>query len=119
MTTKKIIENPEKYARRVVDAIFLHQQHIEITEKLNEVKGEFREFAAGEGTTFPAPGFGSVEVSKPSEGGRVTKGLAFNKDKFYELSPALQQKLKELGVVSDTTTVSKPGTAAVKININQ
>lgn len=89
----------------------------DLEEGMGELKLWFREQAQGEKLVTTVEGRGTVTVKTPSEA-KTTEVIQFDSTKIGLLTPAIQKKLVEVGVIKYATVTSKPGTPAVEVKLN-
>lgn len=119
MAKSNVIQKPSKIVfDRSLGAIKLDKEIKEKTLLLEDDKTWLRENAEL-GTTLPIPGYGSVQfkngaAAKP--GGEEVTSVAWSLEAFTKLSPFIQKKLIDGGVIKITKSKAPPtpaGTAAI------
>ena len=105
----------------VIKAIRLDKRIEALSESLETFKVELREQANGETVTYPVPGYGILQITKPGGGVTTTSEvIKFNAEQYKLLDPKTKKLLEKKGVVTESTvtSTSKVTAPAVKITHN-
>lgn len=87
------------------DAIQLHKELDELSDKLEEKKEQLRELADGDKLQVVVENFGKVEVTLPRAGSQKVE-ININEDVLDKI-PAIRQKLVDAGVAKETIIIDK------------
>ena len=100
-------------------AISLQRQIDTLVEKLDPLKVELRDLAAGETKTFFVPGAGKVAVSKPTPSS-IEDGYILDVESFKRLLPKTQREIisLSLGAVRQEPKVNRASSPKVTITPN-
>ena len=102
-------------------AIIIRGEINGLQKDLDSILEDLLVYSDSESYTIPVPGSGQVQIVAATEAGLPSGkfNYIFNKDRFLEMTDAMQRKLSREGVVNLIEKVSAARKASVRIVLNK